>query len=66
MLRRMQETTPDAEVVLLLAEGKQVAGQILVVTDELVTVRPKPPVGVALEPARTVRVAAVREVRTST
>ncbi len=64
MLARMREADPEGEVVLLMGEGRRILGQILAVSDELVTVRPKPEPGRALEPAQTVRVSSVKEVRT--
>lgn len=64
MLARMHETDPEGEVVLVMAEGRRIRGQILVVSDTLVTVRPRPEPGRALEPAQTVRISSVKEVGT--
>lgn len=63
-LRRLHESKPDGDVVLVLASGRQIPGRILAVTETLVTVRPGPKEGRALDPASTVRISDVKEVRT--
>ena len=63
VLVRLHAADPSGEVVLRLGSGRQVVGQVLVVTDRLVTVRGAQVPGAPLEPATTVRIDSVVEVK---
>lgn len=66
VLVRLRDADPDGEVVLRLGSGRRVRGQVLVVTERLVTVRGRPAPGAALEPATTLRIDSVVEVKWAT
>ncbi len=66
VLVRLRDADPDGEVALRLGSGRQVSGQVLVVTERLVTVRGRPVPGAALEPATTLRIDSVVEVKRAT
>lgn len=63
VLVRLRDANPDGELVLRLGSGRRVRGQVLVVTDRLVTVRGRQEPGAPFGPSTTVRLDSVVEVR---